>query len=89
MSKAKIAIDMAIGAAKAWSIAAKQCDAAQGEISNSERDSAKSDSAKLAAIEADLSKCEEARIEYEALFHEAMDIFESARKLYNEFKLEV
>jgi len=85
MNKAKIAIDMAIGAAKTWSIAAEKCGAAQGEVSVTESGT-QSDSAQLAALESDLANCEAARINYEALAKEAMDLLNSAQLLYQSFQ---
>lgn len=83
MSKAKITIDMAIGAAKAWSIAAEKCTAAQAPVTDN---GTQSDSAKLAAFESNLANCEAARIDYEALVKEAMDLLDSAQRLYQSFK---
>ena len=85
MSKAKITIDMAIGAAKAWSIAAEKCDAVQAPAAATDNGT-QSDSAKLAALESDLANCEAARLDYEALAKEAMDLLDSAQRLYRSFK---
>jgi uncharacterized protein YoaH (UPF0181 family) len=85
MNKTKIAIDMAIGAAKTWSIAAEKCESVQVEASAADN-GAQSDSAQLAALESDLAKCEAARIDYEALATEAMDLLDSAQRLYQSFK---
>jgi uncharacterized protein YoaH (UPF0181 family) len=81
MNKAKIAIDMAIGAAKTWSIAAEKCEAIDVEA-RADDNGTQSDSAQLAALESDLAKCEAARIDYEALAKEAMDLLDSAQRLY-------
>lgn len=65
---AKPVVDSAISAAKAWSIAIRDCG-----------DSPEADSATMSAA---LARCEQAQIDYEALSSEAFNLIEQAQALY-------